>query len=182
MIKQVIVVEGKSDIARVCMAVDADMIATEGFTLRPEVIERIRLAYEKRGIIILTDPDGPGERIRKRLIKLFPKALNAFVPKEEASTKDDVGIEDASPESIRKALNKLRISSLEDSCLFSEEDLFKGGLIGKADSSSKREAVGAVLGIGYSNAKQFLKRLNHYGVTREEWENALQVCQKECSC
>lgn len=81
MIKQVIVVEGKSDIARVSMAVDADMIATEGFTLRPEVIERIRLAYEKRGIIILTDPDGPGERIRKRLIKLFPKALNAFVPK-----------------------------------------------------------------------------------------------------
>ena len=78
MIKQVIVVEGKSDIARVSMAVDADMIATEGFTLRPEVIERIRLAYEKRGIIILTDPDGPGERIRKRLIKLFPKALNAF--------------------------------------------------------------------------------------------------------
>ena len=54
MIKQVIVVEGKSDIARVSMAVDADMIATEGFTLRPEVIERIRLAYEKRGIIILT--------------------------------------------------------------------------------------------------------------------------------
>lgn len=61
MIKQVIVVEGKSDIARVSMAVDADMIATEGFTLRPEVIERIRLAYEKRGIIILTDPDGPGK-------------------------------------------------------------------------------------------------------------------------
>ena len=175
MIKQVIVVEGKSDIARVSMAVDADMIATEGFTLRPEVIERIRLAYEKRGIIILTDPDGPGERIRKRLIKLFPKALNA-------STKDDVGIEDASPESIRKALYKLRISSLEDSRLFSEEDLFKGGLIGKADSSAKREAVGAVLGIGYGNAKQFLKRLNHYGVTREEWENALQVCQKESSC
>ena len=66
--------------------------------------------------------------------------------------------------------------------MFSEEDLFKGGLIGKADSSAKREAVGAVLGIGYGNAKQFLKRLNHYGVTREEWENALQVCQKESSC
>lgn len=51
MIKQVIVVEGKSDIARVSMAVDADMIATEGFTLRPEVIERIRLAHEKRELL-----------------------------------------------------------------------------------------------------------------------------------
>lgn len=128
MIKQVIVVEGKSDIARVSMAVDADMIATEGFTLRPEVIERIRLAYEKRGIIILTDPDGPGERIRKRLIKLFPKALNAFVPKDEASTKDDVGIEDASPESIRKALYKLRISSLEDSACSQKKTYLRADL------------------------------------------------------
>ena len=67
MIKQVIVVEGKSDIARVGMAVDADMIATEGFALKKTTIEKIRYAYEKRGIIILTDPDGPGERIRHRL-------------------------------------------------------------------------------------------------------------------
>lgn len=102
MIRQVIVVEGKSDIARVSHAVEADMIATEGFGIRRETLEQIRLAYEKRGIIILTDPDGPGERIRQRLTRLFPKALHAFVPKSEASTENDVGIEDASPESIRK--------------------------------------------------------------------------------
>lgn len=40
---------------------------------------------------------------------MFPEALHAFVPKSEASTEDDVGIEDASPESIRKALDKVRI-------------------------------------------------------------------------
>ena len=56
MIKQVIVVEGKSDIARVKQAVDADIIATGGLALRSVVIEDIRRAYEKRGIIILTDP------------------------------------------------------------------------------------------------------------------------------
>ena len=121
MIKQVIVVEGKSDIARVGMAVDADMIATEGFALKKTTIEKIRYAYEKRGIIILTDPDGPGERIRQRLSKLFPKALHAFVPKSEASTEDDVGIEDASPESIRKALQTLRILYQDDSGLFSQK-------------------------------------------------------------
>ena len=109
MIRQVIVVEGKSDIARVSHAVEADMIATEGFGIRRETLEQIRLAYEKRGIIILTDPDGPGERIRQRLTRLFPKALHAFVPKSEASTENDVGIEDASPESIRKALSCLRV-------------------------------------------------------------------------
>ena len=67
MIRQVIIAEGKSDIARIQRAVEADVIATEGYTLRPAVLRDIRAAYEKRGIIILTDPDGPGERIRARL-------------------------------------------------------------------------------------------------------------------
>ena len=40
MIRQVIVVEGKSDIARVSHAVEADMIATEGFGIRRETLER----------------------------------------------------------------------------------------------------------------------------------------------
>ena len=52
MLKQVIVVEGKSDIQRIAQAVEADCIATEGFTLRKGVIDMIRVAYEKRGIII----------------------------------------------------------------------------------------------------------------------------------
>ena len=52
MLKEVIVVEGKSDIQRIHQAIDADCIATEGFTLRKGVIEQIRVAYEKRGIII----------------------------------------------------------------------------------------------------------------------------------
>ena len=80
MIQQVIVVEGKSDIARVRQAVDADLIATGGYALRSAVIQDIRAAYEKRGIIILTDPDGPGEKIRSRLSVMFPEALQLFCP------------------------------------------------------------------------------------------------------
>ena len=41
------------------------------------------------------------------------------------------------------------------------------------------EAIGAALGIGYGNAKQFLRRLNHYGVTRSEWEAALADLDEE---
>ena len=46
MIQQVIVVEGKSDIARVRQAVDADLIATGGYALRSAVIQDIRAAYD----------------------------------------------------------------------------------------------------------------------------------------
>ena len=82
MLKEVIVVEGKSDIQRIHQAIEADCIATEGFTLRKGVIEQIRVAYEKRGIIILTDPDTAGERIRRVLTKKFPNAQHAFVPRD----------------------------------------------------------------------------------------------------
>lgn len=154
MIRQVIVVEGKSDIARVSHAVEADMIATEGFGIRRETLEQIRLAYEKRGIIILTDPDGPGERIRQRLTRLFPKALHAFVPKSEASTENDVGIEDASPESIRKALSCLRVQYQEDSKEFSMGDIFAAGLTGRPDSSEKEpesvRSLASAMGMGNS--------------------------------
>lgn len=174
MIAEVIVVEGKSDIDRVRMAVDADCIATEGYTLRPAVVAAISAAYQKRGLIILTDPDGPGERIRKRLSALFPEAKHAFVPKEEARTETDVGIEDASPEAIRRALSKAHAAVKEETEIFTVSDMLHAGLIGDAEAAKKRDALGAALGIGYGNARTFLKRLNRFGITREEWEDALR--------
>lgn len=173
MIRQVIVCEGRSDAARIALAVDADVIVTEGYTLRPAVVADLRAAYEKRGLIILTDPDGPGERIRQRLTALFPEALHAFVPKKDAMAPGDVGIENASPEAIREALAKVRVQTVKDTHRFSAADLFAAGLSGAADAAEKRAAVGAALGIGYGNSRQFVKRLNHFGITREEWEAAL---------
>ena len=172
-LKEVIVVEGKSDIVRVRKAVDAEMIATEGFTLRAGVIEKIRQAYDKRGIIILTDPDGAGERIRKYLAERFPAAKHAFIPREEAKANGDIGVEQASPESIRRALSKVRTSTFVPEVRFTMVDLVINELNGTAAAQNRRAILGAALGIGYSNAKQFLYRLNHYDVTRQEWQAGL---------
>lgn len=178
MIKEVIVVEGKSDIQRLAQAVEAECIATEGYTLRRAVVEQIRIAYEKRGIIILTDPDGAGERIRRTLSKKFPNAKHAFVPKEDATAHNDVGIEQASPEAIRRALEKVHSEQWSGSDEFSMDDLFRCDLVGDTDSAKWRGQVGAMLGIGYSNGKQFLYRLNHYGITREDFEKAVASLKK----
>jgi hypothetical protein len=133
----------------------------------------IRVAYEKRGIIILTDPDTAGERIRRVLTKKFPNAQHAFVPRDEAFANDDIGIEQASPESIRKALSTLHVESLESSNEFSMVDLVRHGLSGMPDSAARRAVIGAKLGIGYGNGKQFLYRLNHYGISRDAFEEAV---------
>ena len=173
MIKEVLVVEGKMDIVAIDKAVEADCIITGGFSLKPKTLDDIEKAYKKRGIIILTDPDCAGERIRKFLAKRFPEAKHAFVPKEDATANYDIGIEQASPEAIRTALEKVRTLDWNPTNEFTSADLIMNGLSGSNASSERRAVIGAKLGIGYANAKTFLTRLNHYGVTREEFEKAI---------
>lgn len=173
MLKEVLVVEGKMDVVAVGKALEADCIITEGFNLKPAALDSIEKAYRKRGIIILTDPDSAGERIRRFLTKRFPEAKHAFVPREDATANNDIGIEQASPEAIRAALAKVRTMDWTPSNEFSGVDLLRAGISGSPAASEKRAKLGAILGIGYANAKTFLLRLNHYGITREEFEKAL---------
>lgn len=179
MIKEVLVVEGKMDVVAIDRAVEADCLITEGFNLKKQTLKNIEEAYKKRGIIILTDPDSAGERIRKFLAKRFPEAKHAFVPVEEATANDDIGIEQAGPEAIRKALAKVHTLSFEPSQEFSGRDLIRAGLSGGIDASQRRAQLGAALGLGFANAKTFLKRLNSYGITRAEFEQAVVDMDKE---
>ena len=157
------------DVLAVGRAVEADCIITDGFRLSPRTVASIGDAYKRRGIIILTDPDPAGERIRRFLSKKFPEAKHAFVPKEEATANDDIGVEQASPEAIRTALEKVRTLDWNPVDRFSAVDLI----------AERRARLGARLGVGFANAKTFLKRLNHYGVTREEFESGLQELDEE---
>ena len=182
MIKEVLVVEGKMDVVAVRRAVEADCIITGGFTLSRRTLDDIRKAYERRGIIILTDPDSAGENIRNYLTRCFPEAKHAFVPREEAEAAGDVGVEQASPESIRRALSKVRTADWAPRTEFTSADLLRGRLSGAADAAGRRARLGAALGVGYANAKTFLRRLNHYGVTREEFEEALRTMEATSSC
>ena len=173
MLKEVLVVEGKMDTVAIRRALEADTIETGGFTLAPYTLRQIEAAYKKRGIIILTDPDGAGERIRKFLTERFPGAGQVFIPKVQATANNDVGVEQAQPEAILAALSKVRHHEYRQQAEFSHMDLFKYDLNGSPSAAARRDALGAELGIGYGNAKRFLERLNHYGVSREEFLAAL---------
>ena len=168
MIKEVLVVEGKMDVVAIDKAVEADCIITEGFNLKPQALKNIEQAYKKRGIIIMTDPDSAGERIRKYLSRRFPEAKHAFVP-----------VEQAKPDAIRKALAKVRTLDWEPMKTFTGADLIIHGLSGAADASVRRARLGEKLGLGFANAKTFLTRLNHYGVSREEFDRALEEMERE---
>jgi len=173
-IKEVIVVEGRDDVAAVKKAVDAEIIITHGFGLTKETLKRIKFAKERRGVIIFTDPDSAGERIRKNIASKIEGCKHAFLPREEAVKDGDIGIENATPDSIRAALSKVRSQVSEKRRVFEKIDLIRNDLEGSQNASKRRDRLGKILGIGYGNSKQFLNRLNNYGVTREEFEDALK--------
>ena len=173
MLKEVIVVEGKSDTAAIRRALEADTIETGGFTLAASTLRKIEAAYKKRGIIILTDPDGAGNRIRRFLTERFPEAGQAFIPRIDATANGDVGVEQASPKAILAALGKVRHHEFTPQKEFTERDLMLNGLSGGSMASARRDKLAVLLGVGYGNAKCFLQRLNTYGVTREEFNSAL---------
>ena len=77
-------------------------------------------------------------------------------------------------EEIRAALAKVRTAELVVAIEFSTADILAAGLSGAAEAADKRAFVGAELGIGWANAKTFLHRLNTYGVSRRDFDAALQ--------
>ena len=174
-INEIIIVEGRDDTAAVRQAVDALTIETHGYGIRPSVWEMIDKAYESKGIIIFTDPDTAGEQIRRRLAERYPDAKHAFLDRTCAEKDGDIGIENATPESIRAALEKARGSTREvGKEAFTPADLFRWGLAGTAGAAERRRIVADRLGIGMATGKTFLHRLNHFGITREEIEEAMK--------
>ncbi|WP_186575698.1 ribonuclease M5 [Aquibacillus kalidii] len=181
-IKEVIVVEGKDDTARIKQAVDADTIETNGSAVNSYIINQIKHAKEKRGIIIFTDPDYPGQRIRHIISNEVPGCKHAFLPKAEAKAKHDkgIGIEHASVISIKKALENVYEVAEEFDNEITREDLLDYGLLGGEGAKDRRKRLGLRLNIGYTNGKQLLKRLTMFQISKQLFIQSIeQIIQEE---
>ena len=174
MIKETIVVEGKDDIANVKRAVDCEMIATNGLAFGDDLIKRLEEINARCGIIILTDPDYAGKRIRARIARHIPTAKHAYIDRKKAIKKGDLGVENADPDVIIDALKRAKAEETIRREEFTMADLVKNGLSIGEGSREKRAKLGDLLGIGYYNSKGLLAKLNSFGVSREEFERAVR--------
>ncbi len=168
MIREIIVVEGKHDTTAIRRAIEADTIETGGSAVNKDVLERIALAQGRRGVIIFTDPDHAGERIRKIVSDRVPGCKHAFLAQEDAMKGGDIGIENAAPEAIRAALAGVRTEADSPGTDLMWADLYELGLLGTDGASERRLKAGRRLRIGYANGKTFLKRCAMFGIKREE--------------
>lgn len=174
MIEEVIVVEGKDDIQAVKRAVDCEVIATHGFGFDEGFLCRLKNIAGRKGIIVLTDPDYAGERIRTMISRKIPEAKHAYLPRDLAIKNADIGVENAEPEAILEALRKAKPRTGIRREEFTMQDMIENGLTGSSLATGRREKLGNALGIGYCNTKQLLQRLNHFDITREEFEKAME--------
>lgn len=192
-IQELIVVEGKNDAHAVRRALGkVDVIWTEGFGLTEEKLKYISEMAKRRGVILCTDPDYAGKLIRERIQSRIPDVRHVYLSREVARNKkgDDIGLENVSPEDIRIAFSKvlteknsgnlqeIKEDKKEYPDSINRKDLLEHGLAGQEGSAAKRLALGRILGIGDTNAKQFLYRMNRFGVNRKDFMEALRSVER----
>lgn len=163
-LKEVIVVEGKTDTAVIQKLFDADTIETHGLALDEATLDLIEELEKTRGVIILTDPDYPGMRIRNMIMERVPHVKQAFVDKKDAIGKKKLGIAEAREEAIIQALENV-VSFSKESQSLTWEEFISLDIIGNKE---KRLLIYNLFHLGYGNAKTLFKRLNMAGIEKKD--------------
>lgn len=170
-LKEAVIVEGKYDKIKLQNFIDALIIVTDGFGIfkdRPK-LNLIRRLAANNGVIILTDSDGAGFRIRSFLNGSIRKGkvYQAYIPdilgkerrKEKPSSEGKLGVEGVSSAVILEALERAGVTpvSVDDrSAAFfpateaegpapgreiTRQDFYEDGLTGGPDSRARRQRL-----------------------------------------
>lgn len=158
-IREAIVVEGRYDKNTLAQVVDTAIIETRGFGIMKDkaLLGYLRQVAEKRGLILLLDPDGAGFVIRNYLKGALPKnrVKQAYVPdiygkerrKQAPGKEGKLGVEGMSPEILLEALRQAG-ATFEDGpeaepreTGITKADFARWGLSGGPGSGEKRRAL-----------------------------------------
>ena len=174
-IKELIVVEGKSDIDFLSSFLNADFYQVHGSAVNNDDIKFLTKAEKSRGIIILTDPDFPGLQIRHKIKEKIPTAKEAFVRKEVSIKHHKVGVAESTKEEVINALEHVMSPLKKDNkTLLSNSDLIELGLNGGENSSILRQKLCERLYIGFSNSKNLLLKLNSIDISKDELKKIVE--------
>lgn len=180
--KPVIVVEGKTDIEKVKKVVDAIFVSTNGSEVPRETLEYIKTLSQTRQVIILTDPDYPGLRIRELVSSYVPCCYHAYVDRKKASNGKKLGVAESPLDEIKKALKDAKCyEGKEEIYRYNLSDFYQLGLSGKANSSFLREKVYEHYSLGYGNAKTLMNRLSIINVSKDELKEYISEVTNENS-
>ena len=183
-IEEAIIVEGKYDKERLRHITDAPIICTHGFELyrSKRIIESIRNVAKTRGIIILTDSDRAGFRIRNYIKQCLGGSANikhAYIPhiegkekrKERAGAEGLLGVEGIDEALLADILSRAgSVTEAKTLKKVTKAQFYADGFSGKSDSAECRRRLARLMKLPPTiSANAMLELINKvYGA--EEYE------------
>mgnify|MGYP001551744016 CR=1 FL=1 len=146
-------------------------ISVGGSAINRDSLEFLKQYQDTFDIVLLLDPDYPGNKIRQTLEQELNEVQHIFVEIDKARYKKKVGIEHMKKEDLDKALNH-RLSKRKEQSI-SKREFIELDLQGSEASTQKRNKLAKTLHLGIVNAKTMYKRLNMIGITKREIEDLL---------
>lgn len=189
-LEQAVIVEGKYDKIKLSSIIDGVIIVTNGFGIfkDKEKLELIRYYAEKTGIIILTDSDNAGRKIRGYIKGAIKKGsiTNVHIPdifgkekrKTKASAEGKLGVEGIDVKLLREAFAKAGVTSSERTAPrdITKLTMFELGLSGGNESSILRKKLQSRLGLpSMLSAGALLEVLNTMMTAKELEEHMVAV-------
>lgn len=185
-IQEVIVVEGRYDRNTLSQVVDATIVETGGFSVfnDREKLAFLRRLAEKRGLILLTDPDGAGFVIRNYLKGAIPPGLlkQAYIPdmagkekrKRHPGKEGKLGVEGMSPQVLLETLRRCGATfvgeeAAEPAAALSKADLLDKGLIGPGSAQRRKQLLQRLQLPAHLSPNAMLEAMNLL-MTREEFD------------
>ncbi len=188
-VKQAIIVEGKYDKIKLSSIVDGIIIQTDGYGIFKdrEKLDLIRFYANTVGIIILTDSDSAGFKIRnyiKGAVDDTSKIVNVYTPdvfgkerrKLKPSAEGKLGVEGLDVDVILEAFKKANVDSLtigESTQKITHFDLYELGLTGNPNSKKLRAELLKYLKLPERLTTNGLLEVLNTLYTRETLENVL---------
>ncbi|MEG1931484.1 MAG: HAD-IA family hydrolase [Pygmaiobacter sp.] len=189
-INEILVVEGKYDAAKLSGLVDGLILTTGGFSIYKDEEKRALISSlgKKRGIIILTDSDAAGFRIRTYIQNFAKGAVikNAYVPavagkesrKSTPSKEGTLGVEGLPNDVLLEALRRAGATQEKprEGRLITYTDLFLLGISGTQGSAERRRMLLHTIGLPLRLSKKaVLETLN----ATYTYEELVAICNEK---
>ncbi len=189
--ERAVIVEGKYDKIKLASVIDGLIVTTEGFGIFSDREKQrfIKKLAAEKGLLILTDSDAAGFKIRNYLKNIVPEEqiLHAYIPdvygkerrKDAPSKEGKLGVEGMDVAALEEALR--RCGAFEEATTdaprraVTTADLYAAGLTGQDNSAEKRRSLLHCLGLpARLRGKSFLQALNLF-LTYEDFRKLFPV-------
>ena len=163
-----LVVEGKEDASYLSNFISSEIVIVNGYEL-----SRSTIAYLKnKKVILLLDPDEAGLKIRERLNKEVPNAINVEIDISKCIRGEKNGVAECQIEEIMQQLSPYVIEKHnENSSDIKMSDLYELGLINNKDL---RDKICQKLNLGNCNGKQLFKRLTINNISLDKLREIIE--------